>query len=74
MNLPELEAWSEEMPDDVQIIGLVGDVNGADDSGQIQTAQDILAQTGVKYTNIVPDSESVGSAGNDICISDNDLC
>lgn len=55
--LPELEAWSEEMPDDVQIIGLVGDVNGVDDSGQIQTAQDILAQTGVKYTNIVPNSD-----------------
>ena len=31
--LPELESWSEEMPDDVQIIGLVGDVNGVDDSG-----------------------------------------
>mgnify|MGYP003586687827 CR=1 FL=1 len=55
--LPELESWSEEMPDDVQIIGLVGDVNGVDDSGQIQTAQDILAQTGVKYTNIVPNSD-----------------
>ena len=55
--MPELAKWAEELPDNVQIIGMVIDVPEGDD-GMIKTAKEICKDTGVKYTNIT-DNDSV---------------
>lgn len=50
--MPDLAKWSEEMPDNVQIIGLVVDV-GSLDSEEYQDALKILSKSGATFTNIV---------------------
>ncbi len=55
--LPDLESWSEGMPDDVQIIGIVGDVADSGDTEHIKLAKDILKKAGVKYMNIIPSDD-----------------
>ena len=50
--MPELAAWDAELPDNVQIIGMVVDVPEGDDD-MIKTAKKICKGTNVKYTNIV---------------------
>ena len=69
--MPELAAWSDEMPDNVGIIGIVIDApparegSAAEDWGgdpdNIELAKKICNETGVKYTNILA-SESVMKA------------
>lgn len=54
--MPELQAWSEEMPENVQIIGLVGDVNTGNASS-IEMAQMICEATGVTFTNLTISEE-----------------
>ena len=51
--MPELQKWSEELPDNVQIIGLVGDIEGEDDTEYLELAQMIQERAGVKFPNIV---------------------
>lgn len=53
--MPELAAWAGELPDNVQLVGLVGDVSGPDDSEHLSLAQLICEKAGVTYTNIIPD-------------------
>ena len=55
--MPELAEWAKELPDNVQIIGMVIDVPEGD-ADMIKTAKEICADTGVQYTNIT-DNESV---------------
>ena len=55
--MPELAKWAEELPDNVQIIGMVIDVPERD-ADMIKTAKEICADTGVKYINIT-DNDSV---------------
>ena len=50
--MPELEKWSEELPDNVQLLGVMMDVSSEDDS-TYQDAKKIVAATKVKYTNII---------------------
>lgn len=50
MEMPELAAWSEEMPENVQLVGLVCDV-AADNEEDMETAQFICEATGVNYPN-----------------------
>ena len=50
MEMPELAAWSEEMPENVQLVGLVCDVV-ADNEEDMETAQFICESTGVNYPN-----------------------
>ena len=50
--LPHLEEWRQNMPDNVQIIGIVCNSYEADDRGA-QDAQFLVEQAGVKYTNII---------------------
>ena len=50
--LPNLEEWRQNMPDNVQIIGIVCNSYEADDRGA-QDAQFLVEQAGVKYTNII---------------------
>lgn len=53
--LPELGAWAGELPENVQILGLVGDVEGPDDSEHLSLAAKICEKAGVSYTNVIPD-------------------
>lgn len=55
--MPELAAWSAEMPENVQIIGLVSDLYSADDADTLDTALQICEATGVTFTNIVAEDE-----------------
>ena len=55
--MPELGAWAKEMPDNVQIIGLVADIAGETDEQQIDTAKTILEKTGADFQNIIPNSD-----------------
>ncbi len=50
--MPELGEWAAELPDNVQIIGVLTDVPEGD-AGMIKTAKKICEKTGVTYTNIV---------------------
>jgi len=50
--MPELSEWSEAMPDNVQIIGVVTDVP-SEDSDQYALAQQIAEKTGVNFVNLV---------------------
>lgn len=52
--MPELGQWSREMPENVQIIGLVSDVYSPDDASTIGNAQAIVEATGVDFVNLVP--------------------
>lgn len=50
--LPELGEWAEEMPDNVQIIGIVVDVE-SEESDQYALACQLAEQTGAGYQNLV---------------------
>lgn len=54
--LPDLEEWSESMPENVQIIGIVVDVE-SEDSEEYSSAQQIVDATGVTYQNLVAAGE-----------------
>ena len=50
--LPEMNAWAKELPENVQIVGLLSDVNEL--SGRnFERAQKIIAKAGVGYTNLI---------------------
>lgn len=55
--MPELAEWTKELPDNVQIVGMVIDVPEGD-ADMIATAKEICKDTGVTYTNIT-DNDSV---------------
>ena len=92
--MPELAAWADEMPGNVGIVGIVVDTPPADDEAgdaaeawggapnNIELAEKICSETGVKYTNIlasgsvmktfenivaVPTTFIVDRSGNLIC-------
>ena len=50
MEMPELATWSEELPENVQLVGLVCDVV-ADSEDDVELAQFICESTGVNYPN-----------------------
>ncbi len=52
--MPELAEWSEEMPENVQLIGLVCDIEGEDDSRRKDLAAGIMEEAGADFTNIIP--------------------
>lgn len=51
--MPELQKWSEEMPDDVQIVGLVGDIKGENDKKHLDLGKKIVDKAGVNFTNLI---------------------
>ena len=53
--MPELGEWSDNMPADAQIIGLVCDVENFDDSQTIDAAKKILREANANFVNILPD-------------------
>lgn len=62
--MPELGLWAKEMPENVQIIGLVADIAGETDSQQIDTAKTILEKTGADFQNIIPNTDFSGLLSN----------
>lgn len=62
--MPELAEWAGELPDNVQIIGVVLDAPESDDA-MLETAKEICSDTGVTYTNIL-DNESIESVLSDV--------
>lgn len=48
--MPELAQWHKELPENVQLIGLVSDVN---EGGDVSAAQKILSDTGVQFVNLL---------------------
>ena len=55
--MPELAQWSEKMSNDVQLIGIVCDVNDFNDVETINEAKKILGDSNAKFVNIIPNSE-----------------
>lgn len=51
--MPELAQWDAEMPEDVQIIGLVSDLTSASDTATLETAKEICAATGVTFPSMI---------------------
>lgn len=51
--MPELGEWAKEMPDNVQIVGLIIDINGEEDTEHRDLAIDITQQAGVEFTNLI---------------------
>lgn len=67
--MPDLQKLSENYADkDFQIIGIVCDIDGKDDSEKIELAKEICEETGVKYVSLVP-SESLDDALLDSVVS-----
>ena len=54
--MPELAEWSESMPDNVQIVGIVVDV-ASEDSSEYQTAKQIVEKTGANFQHLLPTAE-----------------
>lgn len=56
--MPELAEWSESMPENVQLIGLVSDLSSMDDAETLELAQAICEATGADvYTSLVADDD-----------------
>ena len=51
--MPELAQWDSEMPEGVQIIGLVSDLYSADDAETLDTAKQICEATGVTFPSLI---------------------
>ena len=58
--MPELGAWAKEMPADVQIIGLICDVEGEQDAEHLDLARKITSEAQVEFVNIYPDEALFG--------------
>lgn len=56
--MPELAEWSQNMPEGVQLVGLVSDLNSYDDAEILEMAQTICEATGADvYTNLVANED-----------------
>ena len=55
--MPELGEWAKEMPDNVQIVGLIIDIDGEDDTEHRDLAVDITQQAGVDFTNLIANAD-----------------
>ena len=53
--MPGLEQLNQKMKErNIAVIGIVVDIEGPDDRGQIEEAEDIIRSTGVTYLNLLP--------------------
>lgn len=55
--MPELGEWADSMPDNVQIIGLIIDISGDEDTKHHDLAVTITEKAGVQYTNVIANSD-----------------
>lgn len=55
--MPELGKWAQEMPENMQLVGLICDVTDPKNAEQIAQAQKIVADTGADYLHILVSSD-----------------
>lgn len=55
--MPELGEWAKEMPDNVQIVGLVCDIEGDDDETHKELAKTIMEKADASFTQIIVNSD-----------------
>lgn len=55
--MPDLADWAREMGDDIQLIGIVGDINGENDTQHIELAQTIAQKANVEFINLIPNND-----------------
>lgn len=58
--MPELGQWSRELPEGVQLVGLLCDVYSPEDTAQVQEAKRIVAETGADFPHLIGDSSLDG--------------
>ena len=55
--MPMLAEWAQSMDERVQLIGIVGDVDGSQDVEHYNLAKTIIEKAGVKYINLIPNED-----------------
>lgn len=55
--MPQLAEWSDEMPEGVQLIGIVGDIEGKEDKEHLKLAQEITERANVGFVNIIANDD-----------------
>lgn len=55
--MPELGEWEKELPENVQIVGLVSDVVGESDTERLELASTIMEKAGAGFVNLIPTAE-----------------
>ncbi len=55
--MPELAEWSESMPKNAQLVGLICDINSSADKKGINSAKNILSKAGCNFTNIIASND-----------------
>ncbi len=55
--IPELAKWAETMPDNVQLIGLICDVESEDDTTQYNLALEIMEKAEADFTQIMANKD-----------------
>lgn len=55
--MPELGEWAKEMPDNVQIVGLIIDIAGDEDTEHHDLAVDIVQKADAEFTHLIANSD-----------------
>lgn len=56
--MPQLGEWSKSMPENMQLVGIVSDLNSADDAETLELAQELCEATGADaYTSLVANDD-----------------
>lgn len=55
--MPELGEWANKMPDNVQMVGLIIDINGDEDTEHRDLAVDITSNAGAEFTQIIANQD-----------------
>lgn len=55
--MPELGEWAKSMPENVQIVGLIADISGDDDTEHHELAVTITEKAGADFTQIIANSD-----------------
>ena len=55
--MPELGEWAKTMPDNVQMVGLIIDINGEDDTTHRDLAVTITESAGAEFTQIIANGD-----------------
>lgn len=55
--MPELGEWAKELPENVQILGLIIDIDGEEDTEHRDLAVDITTKAGVDFPNLIANED-----------------
>ena len=55
--MPELGEWAASMPDNVQIVGLIADISGDEDTKHHDLAVAITEKAGAQFTHIIANAD-----------------